>query len=331
MGGPVARAATAFVTVQDIDDPCVWESASPPWEILASPLTGGPFRNRKQALVTPNWLLYRESFLGALRVQGMTPAGMLGFAVPIRLGGLSHYWGAAFPEQGLPASLPGALDARMDAGQEHVVALLRLDWLRAQVDPLTALAIEQCAGVRVLPAAPRGWRVLGTWLRRLLNRLHADPRVLGYPHAVATLESDLLGGLLRTLCLAAPRPSLVAATRRQRGFDLAIDYVRAADLGGLSVAALCAEVEVSQRTLEYAFQERLGTSPMEFIRRLRLHAARRALLAAPRGGVTVAQIAMTFGFYQLGRFSADYRSLFGELPSATLTRLGVYTGANLLG
>ena len=329
VAGP--RTATAFVALQDIDDPCVWESASRPWEVLASPCTGGPFRNRKQALVTPNWLLYRESFLGGLRIQGLTPAGMLGVTVPIRLGGHSHYLGAALPEQGIPATLPGALDARMDPGQDHLIALMRLDWLRAQVDPLTALAIERCAETRVLPAAPRARRVLGSWLLRLLNRLHADPRAMGYPAAVAALESDLLEALLRTLCLAAPRSLLDGATRRQRGFDLAIDSMRTADLGSLSVAALCAEVEISQRTLEYAFRERLGTSPMEFIRRLRLHAARRALLATQRGGATVAQIAMTFGFYQLGRFSADYRSLFGELPSATLARQGVYTGANLLG
>jgi AraC family ethanolamine operon transcriptional activator len=88
--GQAVRAPTAFIVVQDTDDPCVWESVSRPWEILASPLTGGPFRNHKQALVTPNWLLYRESFLGALRVQGLTPPGMRGFTVPIRLGGHSQ-------------------------------------------------------------------------------------------------------------------------------------------------------------------------------------------------------------------------------------------------
>jgi AraC family transcriptional regulator, ethanolamine operon transcriptional activator len=329
-----AHAATvpsASIVVQDIDDPCAWEVASRPWELLASPLGQGPFRNRKRALVTPNWLLYRESFLGALRVQGMSPAGMFGFTVPLRLGGRSHYWGEALHERGLPASLPGALDARMDAGQDHVIALTRLDWLRAQLDPLTAEAIERCALTGVLPAAPRERGVLGTWLRRLLNRVHAAPAILAYPPAVAALECDLLEGLLRTLCLGAPGAPLEGARRRRCGFELAIEYMRAADLGNLSAPALCAAVGISQRTLEYAFQERLGTSPMVFIRRLRLHAVRRALLAAERGGATVTELAMAFGFYQLGRFSAEYRALFGELPSATLTRAGGFTGASLLG
>jgi AraC family ethanolamine operon transcriptional activator len=218
----------------------------------------------------------------------------------------------------------------MAAGQDHVIALTRLDWLRAQVDPLTARAIERCALTRVLPAVPRARRALGTWLRHLLDRIHADPQFLAYPAAVAALESDLLEGLLRTLCLAAPRAQLDGARRRRCGFDLVIEYMPTADLGNLTAPGLCSEVGVSQRTLEYAFQEWLGTSPMEFIRRLRLHAARRALLTAECGEATVTEIAMTFGFFQLGRFSAEYRSLFGELPSATLTRHSVYTGANLL-
>jgi len=51
---------------------------------------------------------------------------------------------------------------------------------------------------------------------------------------------------------------------------------------------------------------------------LRLTQARRALLSAERG--TVTQIAMRFGFLELGRFAVDYRSTFGERPSETLRR-----------
>jgi len=34
----------------------------------------------------------------------------------------------------------------------------------------------------------------------------------------------------------------------------------------------------------------------------------------------VTDFAMRFGFCQLGRFAIEYRSLFGETPSATLQR-----------
>ncbi len=326
-----AAAPSSVVVFQDIDDPCVWEAASPPWEVLASPIGCGPFRNIKRILVTPNWLIYRESFGCALHVQGWTPAGMLGFTVPFRLGGRSSYWGAALHEHGLPASLPGSLDAVLDAGQEQIVALTRLDWLRSQLDPVAAWTIERCAASRVLPSSARQRGALGTWLRRLVDRVHAEPQILDHPAVVTALEQDLLDGLLRTLCPGSPPAPLEVTHRRQRGFELAIESIRSADLDDLNVADLCTQVGVSQRTLEYAFRERLGVSPMEFIRRLRLHGVRRALLAASRKDETVASIAMTFGFYQLGRFAADYRAVFGELPSVTLSRQWTYRGAGLLG
>ena len=59
---------------------------------------------------------------------------------------------------------------------------------------------------------------------------------------------------------------------------------------------------------------------MKYVKQMRLECAQRTLLAAEPGTTTVTTIAMDHGFYQLGRFSADYRRVFGELPSETLGR-----------
>jgi len=61
-------------------------------------------------------------------------------------------------------------------------------------------------------------------------------------------------------------------------------------------------------------------SPMKYVKQIRLESAQRALLAADNGSTTVTCVAMDHGFFQLGRFSADYRRAFGELPSVTLLR-----------
>jgi transcriptional regulator GlxA family with amidase domain len=39
-----------------------------------------------------------------------------------------------------------------------------------------------------------------------------------------------------------------------------------------------------------------------------------------RNGAIVKKIAAQFGFTQFGRFSVDYKTLFGESPSVTLAR-----------
>jgi AraC-like DNA-binding protein len=52
----------------------------------------------------------------------------------------------------------------------------------------------------------------------------------------------------------------------------------------------------------------------------RMHLARRALARANPSATTVTAIATALGFWVLGRFSLEYRALFGELPKETLTK-----------
>jgi AraC-like DNA-binding protein len=59
-----------------------------------------------------------------------------------------------------------------------------------------------------------------------------------------------------------------------------------------------------------------------------MHLARRALRQADPLATTVTVIATEHGFWDLGRFAAVYRKLFGELPSETL-RLGVAEAASI--
>jgi transcriptional regulator GlxA family with amidase domain len=86
----------------------------------------------------------------------------------------------------------------------------------------------------------------------------------------------------------------------------------------LHVATLCRTLEISERTLRKAFHKIHGLPPCRRLRMLRLSEARRALLSADCKAVTVTEIATGFGFVELGRFSVEYRKLFGESPSETL-------------
>src|SRR6267154_2759159 len=88
----------------------------------------------------------------------------------------------------------------------------------------------------------------------------------------------------------------------------------------LSVAKLCRTLGVSDRDLRRAYQEVHGMSPLQYLRKLKLSRARRALTSARSQSVTVTKIATRFDFREFGRFSVQYRKMFGESPSATLRR-----------
>lgn len=60
---------------------------------------------------------------------------------------------------------------------------------------------------------------------------------------------------------------------------------------------------------------------MEAVRQVRLLSVRAELLER-RPGTSVSAVAMRWGFLHLGRFSAPTPANTGELPSATLRRLG---------
>ncbi|MDX2436505.1 MAG: AraC family transcriptional regulator [Acidobacteriota bacterium] len=88
----------------------------------------------------------------------------------------------------------------------------------------------------------------------------------------------------------------------------------------ITLADLVAVSNTSVSSLLRAFRIHRNMSPMKYVKQIRLESTQRALLAARTGVTTVTEVAMDHGFFQLGRFSADYRRVFGELPSQTLGR-----------
>ena len=86
------------------------------------------------------------------------------------------------------------------------------------------------------------------------------------------------------------------------------------------MSELCAAANVSERTVQKAFQNIMGMSPTTYLHRLRLHRARDDLRKATGGTTTVTDVALNWGFWHFGEFSRAYRNCFGEVPSSTLKR-----------
>lgn len=97
--------------------------------------------------------------------------------------------------------------------------------------------------------------------------------------------------------------------------------IDARDDSPLSVSDLALAAQVSERTLRSVFQEYLGICPVRFLKVRQLHRVRQQLQRSGlHGDRSVGSVLSSFGIWQFGRFAAEYRGVFGELPSETLSR-----------
>ncbi|MEV0051550.1 AraC family transcriptional regulator [Saccharopolyspora shandongensis] len=102
-----------------------------------------------------------------------------------------------------------------------------------------------------------------------------------------------------------------------RALRAAVAFVEANLSEPISLGQIAEAAGCSARTISSAFREKLGTSPMGYVRNLRLDRIRHDILST---GDRIGEIAYRWGITHLGRFAGEYRSRFGELPSTTAAR-----------
>jgi transcriptional regulator GlxA family with amidase domain len=114
---------------------------------------------------------------------------------------------------------------------------------------------------------------------------------------------------------APPAQAHPAAVRR------AIAFIEAHLAEPIGLPEIATAARMSPRGLQAAFRRHLDTTPLGYLRTVRIDAAHRDLLAAdPASGTTVASVAARWGFGHRGRFAHYYRQAYGVLPQQTLDR-----------
>lgn len=172
-------------------------------------------------------------------------------------------------------------------------------------------------GLFMVPLGSGQNALFGSWLSATLTQLgQSQGSVQGH-----TLAEQLLQDCLFILDNACQRLQGVALG--QRGEARAImrrvsDWAADCPDETLNLVELASVAGVSLRQLQHAFKTFTAMTPACWLRLRRLNGARRDLLQGDSG--TVAEVAMRWSFWHLGRFSESYRHLFKEFPSATLRR-----------
>ncbi|MCX6552317.1 MAG: helix-turn-helix domain-containing protein [Acidobacteria bacterium] len=179
-------------------------------------------------------------------------------------------------------------------------------------------------GAEILQRNPASVRRFFTWGKRLVTTAERRPELFNDRRETrVAAQVELLEALLAALGATTDfKPPRRDDTRRaqSRIVKAAEDYALAHMGDRLYVTDLCKAAGASERSLEYAFKEIMGMTPVAYLTRVRLHRVRQALLTATLGSTTVSAEALNGGFWHFGEFSRAYRDCFGELPSETLRR-----------
>ena len=160
------------------------------------------------------------------------------------------------------------------------------------------------------------------YVRMLCDDLRSKASSLSHPLVADRVASGLVSILLasmphnkiRAIGAAADRAIAPFFVRRVEKFieQHALDDIALADLTGVA--------GVSARALQTGFRRFRNTTPMAYLRAIRLELARADLAKAGRQGASVAAVANAHGFGHLGRFARAYQARFAESPSETLYR-----------
>lgn len=217
---------------------------------------------------------------------------------------------------------PGSvLDAATPAGYVNATLSIPLGDTCKRLDGLPDEWLTKGAVLTLPPEAQDAMeaflRDLDTWSRSAEGPVLDDP-------VVKQVEHDLIDRFLGSASGLENEVHRVGRGHLRRRYSVmrrVRDYLHGHPNSPVRVDELCLAIGISRRGLEYLFRDFLGIGVNAFIRHRRLHGARRAILlsgpAAPGG---IKRIALDWGFWHLGRFSAEYKSQFGELPTATLAR-----------
>lgn len=215
---------------------------------------------------------------------------------------------------------------------DDMPCLLQCNSARFDVVSIASNVLHKVAAAGHAPLPPRihflNWRprsraAVRAWHRTLdhVAMTLASPDTAHQPLIVAGLAPLLGGALLECYPSDITEQDPVNEPALPETLRGAMSFIHRHAAEDVSINAVAAAVHLTPRAVQYLFRRQLGTTPTEYIRRVRLERAHQELLAGSPPNVTVTEIAQRWGFAHTGRFAVVYRQRYGQSPHTTLRHM----------
>jgi len=288
------------------------------WNQDYSQLTAGSTESSLMQLTTARCHVFREQINQRVVQHGVAPQGKMCFAIPLNAPGSIRMQGREVDDSSL-FFLHGGEEFmfHMPTGME----LLSITFERELFEQaLAQTAFAQDIGrllrqpvIRV--SAPRfadvRRRLLAVFSGALMSEALDSRRE-------QALEQAMLDELLQLMTdPACDKLQRTASSTRSFIVEKCHRLATAEMMSVPSVNELCERLQVSRRTVQNSFRSVAETTPLNYLRSVRLNGVRRSLMSSYASDLTIGDAAAQWGFYHLSHFAAEYQELFAELPSHT--------------
>jgi len=257
-------------------------------------------------------LLYREHFEFPMLACGLSPADAYS-VMTVQAGSMRVFGSQLSPQKVCLFPLGAEIDASAAGGLSTFHIQISSDRLAAWAKEAEVDLIQEDNLICVAPGADR-IRHLKSAMQQA-SEAHDERDVDTWK----TTKEDLLNLLTAVFDkeaiaqigfrkLVGPAGEHAVAVRR---------HIHSSPLTELDIPGFADALGISHRHLNRCFKQHYGISIKDFIRYRRLQEARN-LLHENAAGLSVTEAAYSCGFRHLGRFSTEYKQLFGESPRETL-------------
>lgn len=290
------------------------------WDQIYSQITAGSFHGSLTQIAAGRCHVFRERINQRVVQQGQTPRGKVCFAIPIAIPGVLWSQGREGLEQNILVlrggqefmfHMPMGMDILALSFDEQ---LFEEELARTRYADETATLLKQPV-IRVPSQrfAECRRRVMAMFSDALCNEAfrHQGSHECELEQA---LLDEILGLLVDPACNKAQRHgSSTHSFIVEKCHRLTVSN----QVTPLGVIELSEHLHVNRGTVQNSFRRIAETTPLKYLRSIRLNGVRRELMATTVAELSVGDAAARWGFFHLSHFAADYQQLFAELPSQT--------------
>lgn len=288
------------------------------WSQDYSQLTAGLAESSLMQLTTARCHVFREQINQRVVQHGVAPRGKMCFAVPISVPGSTRMQGREVDGSSL-FFLHGGEEFmfHMPMGMELLSVTFEREWFEQalahtasakEISRLLRQPVIRVCAQRFAQARGRLLAMLSLAVTDQAPDSGCEPR----------LEQALLDELMQLLTdPACDKQQRSPSSTRSFIVEKCHRLTTAEMLNVPSVIQLCERLQVSRRTVQNSFRAVAETTPLNYLRSVRLNGVRRALMSTAASHLSIGDAAAQWGFYHLSHFAEEYHALFAELPSQT--------------